>query len=112
MCKTTNASYIGIGIILDELIGERWWRSRLNLTMEWSSKYTLSWAKLCLLGRVDIEVTIMGWGGGGVGEWAECYSLGPGFISLLGSAEMSFSWNIEWATSGGIYQSPQKVLES
>ncbi len=53
-----------------------------------------------------------GGGGGGAGEWAECYSLGPGFISLLGSAEMSFSWNIEWATSGGIYQSPQKVLES
>lgn len=44
--------------------GERRWSSPLNLTMERSSKYTLSWAKLCLIGRVDIEVTIMGWGGG------------------------------------------------
>ncbi len=43
--------------------GERRWSSPLNLTMEWSSKYTLSWAKLCLIGRVDIEVTIMGWRG-------------------------------------------------
>lgn len=53
----------------------------------------------------------MGWRWGGAGEWVECYSLGPGFISLLVAAEMSFSWNIEWVTSGGIYQSPQKVLE-
>ncbi len=65
--KTNNATYIGIGIILDELIGERWWSLPLNLTMEWSSKYTFSWAKPCLIGRVDIEVTIMGWGGGGGG---------------------------------------------
>ncbi len=53
----------------------------------------------------------MGWRGG-AGEWVECYSLGAGLISLLGAAKMSFSWHIEWATLGGIYQSLQKVLES
>lgn len=40
------------------------------------------------------------------------FFLGAGFISLLGTAEMSFSWNIEWATLGGIYQSqksPRKL---
>lgn len=54
------------------------------------------------------------WDGGDekAGECIECYSLGAGFISLLGAAEMSFIWNTEWATSGEIYQSPQKVLES